>query len=680
MAILNNTAKDVWLGDKTEIDFVIGKMEEGEEQILCAKNISIWQTYSNFWRPALDKGKKCWDYVVGNILTDKEKRDLTNKDKLIIQIPELVPKINAIIGMQIKQARPGLVVAKSGDNAPDATVADTILKVTERESEASIEYSDTFKDSMVTSFPCFVSFEKSTDWTKDKSIDIYHEPWDSVLPDPGFKRYDLSDCEDIIRMRVMTERQMINKWPNRKEAIQKGMSKITKDNFGASFYNSDSRNLIFNTIQSGIEMFDRMGLNYIIERQFFVKKKQNIYVSKYSEQPEFLPENWDKQQISEWQQNHPDYQAVPMEVDLLWITTCTNTGILLENNAHWYQEGDFAMEMLVPQFYNNKPVGMVEFMIDNLKLGAFADIEYIHSVRLANDNLMVIKDGALVNAADAASEKARAGGMLVRTTESEPGDIEFPINRREQAGYADLKNMTLETSNRIGVSPSFEGNVATSQESGKAVEARARQTENRYSPYMNNMNAFIIRCRKKILKMIPYVFSEEHVFRYMDEGTKEQKEIAVNVPEEYNWNGDVVKFYNNLSGAKYDYIPTFGDDSISGKEQELNSFIEIMRNAMPSLPPESWPLFLTSVPNRLANELGQKLLEQQQQQAESGPQADPMRKSLTISGEDLLYNPLVQMILQKEGVLPEQLPPMPIKQPASNMAVQAQPQPQGIPA
>ena len=59
MAILNNNiAKDVWLGDKTEIDFVIGKMEESEEQILCAKNISIWQTYSNFWRPALDKGKK----------------------------------------------------------------------------------------------------------------------------------------------------------------------------------------------------------------------------------------------------------------------------------------------------------------------------------------------------------------------------------------------------------------------------------------------------------------------------------------------------------------------------------------------------------------------------------------------------------------------------------------------
>lgn len=649
-----------------ELNLKMGSMKPGEERDLINKNLSLYQTWQTYWNPAIATGKKCYDYLVGDVLTPDEKTNYRNRDKTIIQIPELLPKLNSLIGMQINTQKQGITVAKRGENAPEATIIDDLIKTVERENDAKTEYSDCFKDAIITSFPSFMWYDKETDWTMDKKIVMHHESWDAILPDPNFSNLDLSDCNGILRLRLMSYDKLLEMYPKREKEIRQQMQYASdlRDGVYGENYTSNERDEIYQTLQAGAEMYSRTGRMYVIERYYFKTSKETVYVSPHTDGPELLPEKWDDERVAQWQQLHPDYEPVEMEIRVLMMTSATNTNILLDHGRHWWQEGEYPCEMYIPQMLNNKPRGIIEFMLDNLKLGVISDIEHIHSIRLSNDNLMIVKTGSIVNAEDAAREKGRAGGIIIRSKNSEATDIDFPINRREQTAYTDLKQQTLETSSRLSVDRNFEGGVQTSQESGKSIEARVRQTNNRNSPYMNNFNQFALRARRKICKMIPYCYTEEQTVRFVQETSNKPREEVLNQEVEFDWEGTATKVVNNLSGAKYDYIEAFGDDSISGQEAELSVFQDILQNVLPNTPQDAWGLLLTTIPNRLANDFGRKLQEQAEQASQQEPQPDPMKLSLSIDGKDVLYNELVQTILKEQGVLPQdaQTQPMPPEQ------------------
>jgi hypothetical protein len=339
---------------------------------------------------------------------------------------------------------------------------------------------------------------------------------------------------------------------------------------------------------------------------------------------------------------------------VLWVTTSTASGLLLENDRHWFQEGEFAAEIFVPRMWNNKIYGVVEFLKGSLKGRNVTKIEHLHSLRMANDDLMITKEGALVNPADAAKEKARVGGILVLSRNADPErDIKFPLNQREQLGWADMSETFLMDLDRLSVDRNFEGGVQSSQESGRAIERRISQTQVKYSPYLSAINLTDLRVTRKILLMIPYIWTEHEIFRYVDPKNGQLKQVAFNEPGSYSWVGEGVQSVkNNLCGARYDYVEAEGDNSATAQEHELVVFNEIMEQLGRLPEPSLWPFLLTSVPNRMAQEFGRKLQEHFDAQAAAGNQPEPMKKSLSIKGEDLLFNPRVIEILVQEGILP----------------------------
>lgn len=659
---------DPFLGQQKESDLSVDDMSHEMRSRLSAKVITQQWNYQNFWRSYMDRGKRYFDYAVGDVLNAEEKAQLKTDDKMIIQIPELITKINAMVGMQINATKKGAIVSKGGNNAPEAEVMDEMIKSIDRENRASYEFSQAFMDGLISSYPQFMFFDESSDPSGTKTLEMYKENWDACLPDPNFTRPDQSDMDDFVRLRTMTKQKMLEKWPNRSREIEIG---VREGNANAEFWNStlytaEERDILFNSLTASSEMFNRNGTTYVFERYFFQKEEKTVYVSPYSEEPEVLPPEWDKARKERWQALHPDYKEMVLEWPVLYVTITTSSGILLENAPHWYQENEFPFQMFIPMMLNNKPRGLVEFMADNLKLSVIADIEHIHSVRLSNNNLMITKKGAIVNAEEAASEKARPGGHIVVDDDVEIGDaVAFPANNREQRGFADLKAQTLATNDRISVDRNFEGGSQSSQESGKVVQQRISQTMNKNTPYMNNFNLFFLACQRKKLKMIPYIYTEEQVLRYQDEATRIIKEIQLNTPTEYDWlTGAVTNVMNNLAGAKYDYIEVMGDDSISGKEAELQAFADTLRNILPAMDIQFWPMLLTSMPNRMANELGLKLQEQLDAQAQAGPDPEPIKLSFAIKGEDVLYNPTIIDILKKEGVLPPEYQVQNVRPPA----------------
>ncbi len=646
------------------------------QNAIVARSLLKWDNFHSFWSKRLQQGKENFDALVGEIFSAGEKEEYRQQDKILLQIPELVPKINALEGMQINGRREGVIVPVGGEDAPDTEVIGHVVKAIQRRNHLDLELTAAFTDGIVAGYPAVMWFEKAKGYDLNGELDIFHEQWDATLFDPKFGRRDYSDAEETQRIRTMSRQQLLAAYPARRKEIEKHVPE--GGTFDSSTLNMEGgftaaeRDTLFNQVSSQGDLWTRTGLIYVLERNHFVMMKTTVYASKYSTQVEILPPEWTPQEINRWKEFHPEYSAVEREMRILWVTTCTPTGLLLENKAHWFQENEFPCEVYIPRLWNNKIYGVVEFLKGSLKGRNVTKIEHLHSLRMSNDDLMIVKEGALVNAKDAAAEKGRTGGILVRTRFSGPDDISFPLNHREQLGWNDMSMDFLGDIDRLSVDRNFEGGTQSSQESGRAIDKRITQTQVKYSPYLSTFNLFNLRVTRKILLMIPYVKTEYEILQYVNPRTKEQQQVELNAPE-YDWVGTAVaRVKNNLCGAKYDYREAEGDNSVTAKEHEMIVFNDLLDRVSKIQEVQLWPFLLSSVPNRMAQEFGQKLQEYFDAQANQ-PKEDPVKLSLALTGEDLLHNPRVIQLCVAKGILPAD------SQPQSNPGAGASPQQGGMP-
>lgn len=640
--------------DIHEEDYILGKMTPDQERAIMAKHLLYWDGDAAFWAGKLTGGKGNFDALVGDIFTAGEKTEYAAQDKLVLQIPELVPKINALEGMQIAGRRDGLIVPVGGEDAPDTEIIGHLVKSIQRKNNLELELTAMFTDAIVAGYPSWIFFDQMPTTEMNKELDVYHEIWDAVLPDPRFSRKDYSDAERLTRIRLMSMQQVKQTFQARAKEIESQLgTKYASNPFADQVgFTATERDSLFNQINSASDLMSRSGMVYVIERQHFVYVKTVVYASPHTEKVEILPGNWDQKTINRWKEFHPEYSAIEKVMKILWVTTGTATGLLLENKRHWFQEGEFAAECYVPRMWNNKIYGVVEFLKGSLKGRNVTKIEHLHSLRMSNDDLMIVKEGALVNPADAATEKGRTGGMIVRSKFSAEGDITFPLNHREQLGWADMSDTFLADIDRLSVDRNFEGGTQSSQESGKVVGMRIQQGQMKYSPYLSTFNLTNLRVTRKILLMVPYTYTEQEMLHFVDPKTNQPRSVVLNEEQEYSWVGEgVARVKNNLCGARYDYIEAEGDNSVTAKEHELTVFNDIMERLARFPNVQFWPALLTSVPNRMAQEFGRKLQEQLDAQAKQPPAPEQMKKTLSIAGKDLLHNPRVIEVLVKEGIL-----------------------------
>jgi len=640
-----------------EQDYILGPsiVDKTKESAIAGRNILFWDEYSRFWQPALTKGRECWDYVVGEYFSPSEISDYNLKEKIIINIPGLINKVNALESMQLTGRRNGVIVPVGAADAPDKDTINYVLQAIHRANGVADEKTATFTDGIVTGYPSVIWFDKDNSWDKAKDLEIYHEHWDSVLLDPLFSRSDLSDCRRIQRARLMSKDEMKIAYPKRAKVIDAEIKEgsFQKDDFQENAFSSTDRDRIYSHLNSAQTNFNSTGKMWVIESCFFVYISMEIWWDTKTGDFQMLPPDWDQQAINRWIEMSPNAKRVTKDVRLLWTTVSTQSGILLENNRHWFQMNEFPAEVYIPKMWNNSPRGVIEFLRGTTKGEAVTDIEHLHSLRQVNDDLVIVQENAIVNAQDLNRERARTGGTIV-TREGVPVSeaINFPLSgKRENMGWSEFAEKMRVTTDRLSTTPNFEGIPETSQESGKAISTRNRATEKKFSPYMNTYHSFDLRVTRKTLMMIPYVITEEKIYRHTDDMGR-PVEVEVNKPAQRDMmTGDPIRIINNLNGAKYDYIPAVTDDSISAREYELEQFKEILRDTLPTTPQEYWIPLLMSVGNTFAMKMAQRMKEVQEELKNQEPAPERMKKTLSINSEDLMNNKIVQSILINEGVL-----------------------------
>lgn len=638
----------------------LSEISRAQELQIIGKNYQIWWNTTRFWKPHLDEGMENWNALNGLSFSEKELKwfKATNIDP--VQIPIILPKVNALTGFQRANRRDGIVVAQGAPDAPDASLINLILKSIRQQTNLDHELSNTFLNGIVSGFPAFLSLDVEPGGYGEDDMCAFSEQWNSAIPDPNFTRIDNSDIQFYYQTRVGTQEQVINWYPEREEHIKK-YAKINTvfDIYSSSdLIDSSERDLIIESAQDAQERYERNGLLTVIQRIHWIRKTVNVWLSPMSDEPIVLPPEWAPQQIQEWIQQNPEYEQGTMPMKILWVTTTTTSGMVLENGPHWFQGGRLPGQFFIPAMFNNQPKGWVSYLKDSQKMNSIGRTLYIHSLKYANDKLMIVKDNTLSDPEQASIEKARAGGVIFIKEDAEMSDIYFPEDQKGNSGYVELSAIAQDDLDVISaINPAMIGQQESANESKIAMDRRISQAQTAQGQYMDNYNLFHIELHKTILKMIPAIYDKYKIFRYTDEYDN-VKEVSVNEPIERDpFSGEVIRVANNLHGAHYDYMLANGDNSVTGKEAENRIFMEITRELLPTIPEKFWSTFLINMPNRQAQEMGRQLAEERQAQQEamaSGQLADEtqVKLNLNISGEDVQTgDPTIMEILQKQKVI-----------------------------
>lgn len=631
-----------------EQNFDWGKLYDNmttEERLKAAQyTMQRFNYASNYWDTMFTKGKKCQDYLVGNILTKEELQEFDDQDKLAVQAPEALPKINSIVGMLADTAKDGVVVAARGEDAPGSEVINTILKCIERDNQLRRKELQAAQDTIVTSVPNWIWLDGYDPYDSDKvGLNLDLQPWDSVLPDPSWRDPQLRDIRFIIRIKQLSVDMVEETYPNADIEMLRRMDPI---DFGYVSATEAERNELFARVRSSREQYSRTGLINVIEMLHWVRVNTVIWFNEETGESHVPPATWNDDQKMEWQMANPGFQEIKSREKVLWVTTSTMDSKLLANGPHWLQCNRLPCVPYVSGLINNKFAGLLEFSLSTLKAGVYAKSEWIHSIRTQNNNLWKIMDGSVADIDEFQKQRTRPGGTIVVQPGSTLDDLDRVENAPAQNAFLDWAKAEEDLLSRLTVERNFEGGMQTSQESAKAINSRIKQVISRLSPMVYGWHEFRMNLRRLIVKAIPYTYTEHTVFRYFDPANG-LTQAEVNVPQEIT--DGIYQVMNNLNGADYDYIETEADNSVTGQEHERLMFREFMES-YGNMPPDELMNIALSYPSTLVQKIGKSMLEQKQNQAPPNP-AENAKMSISLDADNLGANPLAQKVAVNAGLL-----------------------------
>lgn len=659
-------------------DFPIGRASPEEERKVVAWTMARYESWRSWWSSRIEEGKRLQEATAGwNIFSQEDLAKMQKEHKVPIQLPMLWPKFQAMLGMAMLGKKTPEMIPVGSEDSVDVFTADVILSNETRKSGLSEAEEKNIREGIITGFPQVVFFDKSEDGSR-KRVDVVKASWASVIMDPMWRETDLSDCQGIFWSKPVTKEMAMLRYPDRKKEIEQGFLGTENDFSEDMGFTSADRSTFFTAMRVADAEYQKTGRLQLVEFRSMVRMTVSVWYSPEEDCVEQRPTEWDDQRWQEWLQEHPSYQEVKRPTKILWLTTFLANGTLLENRPHWFQTGEWDCSVYVPQWHDELPVGVLEFASANSYMAALVQTERVHSLRLANDQLTITTAGAFKNEKDLPTEISRPGGRLIKDRNIPMAEaIQFPPNRPMQNGWGELFAEAQMLNDQLTVSPNVEGGTQSSQESAKAFTARVQQSTTKAAPYLTSWQQHTMKNRQIFWSMLQQTMTEYEVVRYFKEDAPNKTiEVEVNKPTDFDLIGQATRIMNRLDASEFDFVEALGDNSVTGRANELDAFAQVMQQVMPAVPPENWVTVLKEIPNAICQKIA-VAVKQAAEAAAQNPTPPPTKVSWTGDVSKLGFDPVAQQIARLTGVLPEQpQPPAAQGQPQTPV----QPEPIGAPA
>lgn len=520
-----------------------------------------------------ESGTICQDFFEGRQFTEEQKAILKRDSRPIIVLNKIAPLIRLVSGYQ-RNNRTDINYLPTNDMTSSEDAADVLSMVTKSiatSNRLAYRDSEVFYDGIITGrgwWDYRLSFEKND--FGDTKISV-GDPF-SVYVDPDANTYDLNETANYIcESRWASDEDVeFNYGGAAAMAVKNKIRGGFNSDFLGSQYGamgdevSPIRNFSMVADEYGMSGSDLYYTDFadsyqkrlrLIDMQYYITEWCRHFVDLETGDSTAIPEQWNDDKIKKCLL-HAQNLKQKIVVDwrkhkrIRWTVLCGD--IILHDG--WSPYKTFTKIPFFPYFRRGVTQGLVQDLLDpqrELNKRRISTTEIL--TRNANSGWMYHHD--------ALDPKQKA---LLKSQGSRPGiNIEWkgqnPPTRIEPGGYPvghdkleeKSRNDMLEIS---GINESALGELDRVQ-SGRALEARQRQTVIALQPYLDNFSQSKVLQGEKNLELIQGHYTEHRVIRTIGEDGKmamlEINKMAQPVPGQMPTNG-VQEILNDVTVGKYE--------------------------------------------------------------------------------------------------------------------------------
>jgi len=632
--------------DESDSKFELSKLSSASDEamLLAGKQLQLFQYFSEYWKGRLEIGKKCMNYARRDIFTPGQRRKYMNVDeKWPIEPQEMKPVINALAAQITSRVRSGRITMEDGN--PPANVApaedfNVVVKWMETQLKLDRKQKKALRSALINGYPHFLLFDRKVvrkDTLGNPSATLL--PWDSVLPSPRFLDDFGEDIHELIIVHKKTKAELLDMFPNRKNAFNEHdtmlkddpghYSQLLTEKHGDQ--SAEHRNNQFFDMIMGPSLSEGTGVYTIIQRIFDIKKNRTVYYNPETEDPVTLPTTWDEARISNWKRMNPGYSLEHNDdVSTLWQTVTGLNGFIWDNEEHWLQEHPYDDPSrsllpaipLIPDMIDGIPIGAGEDMLPIILLKACCKTEGLSEVRRGGGTLNVYKEGTVVHPGKIRHEATQEEGVLIIKKSATIDDAYKRIQRRPNPTFFDMDDrLSQELRETHNINPAVTGQHA-SRQSDRAKLREIDQSMTPQNPYIESYTIFTHACTQMICHIIPYFMNEQRIITIEDEFGK-PKSTEINVTD-FDAEGKAFVIANDVTSSKYRVVATVGDDSPTSREEDMKEFVELLEaigNTLLQMDPVFLAQFLSTLPNRYAQDAGKFMMENAERTQQANAQS-----------------------------------------------------------
>jgi len=517
--------------------------------------------------------KRCIDFSEGKMWTAEELQKADDDDRPHLNLNKLAPLIRLVVGYH-RQNRIDNRFLPTDDSASTEATAAILTKIVKQISINNKEpYVDTevFLDGILGGrgyYDWRLDFEKN-DFGETKGV--AKDPF-TIRPDPDADTYDpklwgyvfegrwwnLDEIEFTFGKRVS---QLVSplvvsggyRGGVPSDILDFGEEHTPWRTFGGQQFGSFASGFgsIESYISSSVDPY-RKNIR-VVDCQHYLRVMQRCIVNLETGDREPIPEMFTRPQIEKMMQwaliehvskGNPS-GTFPMRVEwrpmkrVRWTTMIGDIVVY----DQWSPYESFTIIPYFPYFRRGKTRGMVEDLIDparevNLRRSSQIDI----LTRIAHSGWTWEKNSLDEEEKIKIEEHGGAAGLNIEykgqspPERIQPGQMPTGIERLEQAATLDLKEIA-------GINDSALGQVDRVQ-SGRAIEARQKQSVLGLEMYMDNMKRTKDLCGEKKLEIIQNHYTEPRIFKIQGDGGL-WNTIGINSRQA---TGDIL---NNVTAGRY---------------------------------------------------------------------------------------------------------------------------------
>lgn len=641
--------------DKIKVE---GKAWDHDDlRMLAAKKLLQFQSCADYWKYLLERGEDLWDKYNGKILTDEQRAVYEEvEDKVVIEPPIMKSPIRALVGQAMKARRSGQVTTESGsisdpaEHAKETESINVTLKDMEIKTKEEYQIRDAVHDSFVSCFWNAILFDKDRPSRNNNGMKYKMKklPWRSLLVGPSTAcSPDGSDIKELFYFDFRTMADLQDNFPEVAEQLEahygerdfkdsKMFSSISEWDGNDS---SEYKDALMDILDKAYGSKDSpTGLVPVVMHLFPIKRKEDVWVNIFDdtmEDFEIRPPDWSDERWNKWVEENKDMYHGPYERDVvtLWMTVFTTSGMILANEKHWFQEnGLLPCSFWLGAVTGEVPTGPAVDMSDDCLANCISEIEYLDDLRKGSGTLLLAREGAIKNMENLPEEANKSLGVAIVSKDYQ-GPVRDAVHEVKRTPndhwktYAEQRKAGMNENTRLnetmqGASAPRQAAIAKEVEIAQALVVNAI--------YLDNINRCWEAHQNLKLMLIPYFYDEHDVIEVRDDKTGDMNILEINVPSEYDAEGNPVGIINDLTAHKYKWKINPVDDSATAKLRNAEEALMVINGAAGPLLQKDptgklFAKFLMAFPNPFLNEAGKEMIEDAEETMAAQSQAEQQR-------------------------------------------------------